>query len=443
MAMDVAVLGLGYVGTVTAACLAVKGHRVIGVDVDANKVNALAAGQPPVIEPRLDALAALAVQSDRLRATTVAADAVAGADITVVCVGTPSAIDGSTDLTQLSRAVGEVADALRGRTRPHTVVIRSTVPPGTISDVVAPLLTQRSGRTLGTDLHVASCPEFLREGSGVADFFDPPFLVVGGDEAAAAAVRELFHFLPCDKYTVPLGVAEGLKYSCNAFHALKVAFANELASLYRRLGVDARDVMELFVKDTVLNVSPAYLRPGFAFGGSCLPKDVRSLMYLARSTSTDLPVLDAVLASNDSLVRDVADRVVRRVEELGHNRRVALLGLSFKAATDDLRESPNVALAELLIGKGLELRIHDPVVNPRRLTGANLRQVEARLPHLHRVLYDSPAEAVDGCSVIIVSNADPAGLGAVAAADAGCVFDLNGRLGPRIEALPGYEGIGW
>ncbi|HEY2830797.1 MAG TPA: nucleotide sugar dehydrogenase [Sporichthyaceae bacterium] len=443
MAMNIAVLGLGYVGTVTAACLAVKGHRVIGVDVDAGKVNALADGRPPVIEPRLDAIVALAVESDRLRASTVAADAVADADITVVCVGTPSAIDGSTDLAQLSRAVGEVGEALRGRSRPHTVVIRSTVPPGTISDVVAPLLTQRSGRTLGADLHVASCPEFLREGSGVADFFDPPFLVVGGEEAAAAAVRELFHFLPCDTYHVPLGVAEGLKYSCNAFHALKVAFANELASLYRRLGVDARQVMELFVKDTVLNVSPAYLRPGFAFGGSCLPKDVRSLMYLARSTSTDLPVLDAVLASNDHLVRDLAERVVRRVEELGHNRRVALLGLSFKAATDDLRESPNVALAELLIGKGLELRIHDPVVNPRRLTGANLRQVEARLPHLHRVLYDSPAEAVDGCSVIIVSNADPAGLGAVAAAGAGCVFDLNGRLGPRIEALPGYEGIGW
>jgi GDP-mannose 6-dehydrogenase len=443
MAMNVAVLGLGYVGTVTAACLAVKGHRVIGVDVDAGKVSALANGRPPVIEPRLDAIVDLAVRSDRLSASTVAADAVTDADITVVCVGTPSAIDGSTDLGQLSRAIGEVGDALRGRTRPHTVVIRSTVPPGTISDVVAPLLTEHSGRTLGSDLHLASCPEFLREGSGVADFFDPPFLVIGGEEAGAAAVRELFHFLPCETYHVPLGVAEGLKYSCNAFHALKVAFANELASLYRRLGVDARQVMELFIKDTVLNVSPAYLRPGFAFGGSCLPKDVRSLMYLARNTSTDLPVLDAVLASNDHVVRDLADRVVRRVEELGHNRRVALLGLSFKAATDDLRESPNVALAELLIGKGLELRIHDPVVNPRRLTGANLRQVEARLPHLHRVLYDSPAEAVAGCSVIIVSNADPAGLGAVAAAGAGCVFDLNGRLGARIEELPGYEGIGW
>jgi GDP-mannose 6-dehydrogenase len=443
MAKTVAVLGLGYVGTVTAACLAVKGHQVIGVDVDAGKVEALAEGRPPVIEPRLDTIVALAVQSDRLTACTVVADAVAEADLTVVCVGTPSAIDGSTDLGQLRRAIGEVGDALRGRSRPHTVVIRSTVPPGTISEVVAPLLAQRSGRTLGGDLQVASCPEFLREGSGVADFFDPPFLVVGGEEAAAVAVRELFHFLRCETYSVPLGVAEGLKYSCNAFHALKVAFANEMASLYRRLGVDARQVMELFVKDTVLNVSPAYLRPGFAFGGSCLPKDVRSLMYLARSTSTDLPVLDAVLASNDHVVRDLADRVVRRVEELGENRRVGLLGLSFKAATDDLRESPNVALAELLIGKGLELRIHDPVVNPRRLTGANLRHVEARLPHLHRVLFDSAAEAVDGCSVIIVSNADPAGLGAVAAAGAGCVFDLNGRLGARIEELPGYEGIGW
>jgi GDP-mannose 6-dehydrogenase len=313
-----------------------------------------------------------------------------------------------------------------------------------VEGVVVPLLEQASGRKVGSDLHVAMCPEFLREGSSVEDFFAPPFLVIGGGAAAAAAVRELFGFLDCEVHVVPIPAAESIKYACNAFHALKVSFSNELSRLYRTLGVDARQVMEVFVQDRQLNISPAYLRPGFAFGGSCLPKDVRSLLHLGRMRSVDLPVLEATLHSNDLLVRDTAERVVRHIESSGGtNRRVALLGLAFKHQTDDLRESPNVTLAEMLIGKGLDVRIHDPVVNPAQLHGGNLRYVQSRLPHLHRVLFDSAEEALEGAAVAVVSTSDRSVLDAVVRAKPTVAIDLSGRLGSAVETLDGYEGVGW
>jgi GDP-mannose 6-dehydrogenase len=278
----------------------------------------------------------------------------------------------------------------------------------------------------------------------VTDFFGPPFLVIGGSEAAATAVRELFAFLDCSVHVVAIRSAESVKYACNAFHALKVSFANELSRLYRMLDVDSRQVMDVFVQDRQLNISPAYLRPGFAFGGSCLPKDLRSLLYLARMNCVDLPVLEGALASNEMLVRDVADRVLHAVDASGgDNRRVTLLGLSFKHNTDDLRESPNVALAEILIGKGLDVRIHDPVVNPAHLSGANLRYVQARLPHLQKVLHDDAADALHGAHVAVVSSGSPDVLDAVVAARPPVVLDLNGRLGAPLETLDGYEGVGW
>ncbi|WP_214401525.1 nucleotide sugar dehydrogenase [Pseudonocardia lacus] len=442
--MNVTLFGLGYVGSVTATCLAARGHRVVGVDTDAGKVATVNAGRPTVIEPGLEPLAAAAVSAGRLRATTSAADGLVESDLSLVCVGTPSAPNGSTDLTQVRRVAEEIGAALAGSTRPHTVVVRSTVPPGTVDDVVAPLLVAASDRELGRDLHVAMCPEFLREGSSVADFFDPPFLVVGGAAAATDAVRELFWFLHCGVHVVETRAAESVKYASNAFHALKVSFANELARLYRMLDVDARRVMEVFVEDRQLNISPAYLRPGFAFGGSCLPKDVRSLLHLARMNSVDLPILQGAMASNEIVVREVADRVLHAVDAAGDgDRRVALLGLSFKHLTDDLRESPNVALAEILIGKGVDVRIHDPVVNPAHLSGANLRYVQARLPHLQKVLHDDAADALDGVRVAVVSSADAAVVAAVIAAAPPIVLDLNGRLGDVLESLPGYAGVGW
>ncbi len=442
--MNVTLFGLGYVGTVTATCLAARGHRVVGVDTDSGKVAAVDSGRPPVIEPGLDELLARVVGSGALRATESVRDGLQSSDLSLVCVGTPSAANGSTDLVQVRRVVSEIGSVLAGSDRPHTLVIRSTVPPGTVDKVLVPLLEATSGRTVGTDLHVAMCPEFLREGSSVADFFGPPFLVIGGSAVAAAAVRELFAFLDCSVHVVATRSAESVKYASNAFHALKVSFANELARLYRMLDVDSRQVMDVFVQDRQLNISPAYLRPGFAFGGSCLPKDVRSLLYLARMNCVDLPVLDASLASNDMLVRDVAERILLAVDASGgRNRRVALLGLSFKHNTDDLRESPNVTLAEILIGKGLDVRIHDPVVNMAHLTGANLRYVQERLPHLQKVLHDDPAAALRGAHVAVVSSADRAVVDAVAAARPPVVLDLNGRLGAPLETLDGYEGVGW
>jgi len=442
--VNVALFGLGYVGSVTATCLAARGHRVVGVDTDPGKVAALNAGTPPVIEPGLDELVEQVVGSGALRATGSVGDGLQSSDLSLVCVGTPSAANGSTDLTQVSRVVSEIGSVLAGTERPHTVVIRSTVPPGTVEEVVVPLLEAASGRTVGTDLQVAMCPEFLRLGSSVTDFFGPPFLVIGGSAAAATAVRELFAFLGCSVHVVAIRSAESVKYACNAFHALKVSFANELSRLYRMLDVDSRQVMDVFVQDRQLNISPAYLRPGFAFGGSCLPKDLRSLLYLARMSSVDLPVLEAVLASNEMLVRDVAERVLLAVDASGgHNRRVALLGLSFKHNTDDLRESPNVTLAEILIGKNLDVRIHDSVVNPAHLSGANLRYVQARLPHLQKVLHDDAADALHGAHVAVVSSADRDVVDAVVAAKPPVVLDLNGRLGAPLETLDGYEGVGW
>ena len=437
--MKVAVVGLGYVGTVTAACLAANGHQVCGVDVDAAKVGEIRAGRSPVAEPGLDDLVGQVVAAGALRATTSCPDALDGAELSLVCVGTPSTARGGTDLAFIRRAVDDIAAALRaaGPAR-HTVVIRSTVPPGTVEDVVLPSLAAQLDGT-PTGYGAAMCPEFLREGSGIADFYNAPFMVIGtADPAVAETVTSLFSFTGSPVRVTATRVAESLKYACNAFHATKVSFTNELSRLLRLLSVDAREVMSLFCEDQVLNISPAYLRPGFAFGGSCLPKDLRSLMHLARVNGADLPLLAGTLATNDLVINDVLDRVVAHGE-----RTVALLGLSFKADTDDLRESPSVELAERLLGKGFTLRIYDPVVHPARLVGANRRVVESKLPHLGRLLAHAPAGALDGAGTAIVSCTEPAVVEALLAQPPRHLVDLSGRLGTGIEALPGYEGVGW
>jgi GDP-mannose 6-dehydrogenase len=436
--MKVAVVGLGYVGTVTAACLASRDHDVWGVDVDAAKVDDIRAGRSPVAEPGLDALVAQTVARGTLHATTSCADALDQADVSLVCVGTPSAARGGTDLTYIRRAVDDIVAAVRGVRPPvsrrHSVVIRSTVPPGTVEDVVIPALAG-GPVTIGA----AMCPEFLREGSGVADFFASPFLVVGtADAHVAETVTSLFGFLGQPARVVPIRTAEALKYACNAFHATKVSFVNELSRLLRPLGVDSREVMSLFCEDHVLNISPAYLRPGFAFGGSCLPKDVRSMLHLARANGVDLPLLAGTLATNEMVVGEVVDRVVAC-----DARAVALLGLSFKVNTDDLRESPNVEVAERLIGKGFDVRIYDPVVNPDRLIGANRRHVESKLPHLGRLLTHEPGAALRGAGAAIVSSNDRAVLDALLTTPPRHLIDLTGRLGREVESLPGYEGLGW
>jgi GDP-mannose 6-dehydrogenase len=435
------VFGLGYVGTVTAACVAANGHEVWGVDIDAAKAEEIRAGRSPVAEPGLAELVAQGVAAGTLHATTSCIEALDRADVSLVCVGTPTD-RGGTDLSYLRRAVDDIAAAMRFVNPPasgrHAVVVRSTVPPGTVDDVVIPALAAGPAGT-GVRFGAGMCPEFLREGSGVADFFATPFLVVGtADPRVGELVGEVFGFLGQPVKVVDVRIAEALKYACNAFHATKVSFANEVSRLFRQLGVDSREVMSLFCEDRTLNISASYLRPGFAFGGSCLPKDLRSLLHLARMNGADLPMLAGTLASNDLVISEVVDRIIA-----SGARTVALLGLSFKMNTDDLRESPNVELAERLLGKGLDVRIYDPVVNPARLIGANRRHVESRLPHLGRLLARQPGEVLAGAGIAVVSSTDSEVVQALLAAPPRRLIDLSGRLGTEVESLPGYEGIGW
>jgi len=283
------------------------------------------------------------------------------------------------------------------------------------------------------------CPEFLREGSGVADFFNPPFVVVGtADERVTKVLTDMFAFLDREITVVEVRSAEALKYACNAFHAVKVSFANELARIFRSFGVDSREVMQVFSQDTILNISPAYLRPGFAFGGSCLPKDLRALLDMARVNVVDVPLLAGTLRTNELVITDVVDRLIA-----SPFRTIAMLGLSFKMDTDDLRESPNVELAERLIGKGFDVRIYDPIVNPERLVGSNLRHIESRLPHLRRLLVGTPREALHGADAALVATSDSAVIDELQTSPPKRILDLHGRIGAEVETLPGYEGIGW
>ncbi len=438
--MKVAVFGLGYVGTVSAACLGANGHDVWGVDPDELKVAAVSSGTSPIVEPGLQPLVAQAVASEKLHASVRPEDALENADVSLLCVGTPSASSGETNLAYVYRVVEDLVELLAGpiSSRPfHTVVIRSTVPPGTVEDVNAVL--QASIRDGGPEIGVAMCPEFLREGTGVADFFAPPYTVIGAtDLRAIDAISRLFGFLESPIRVVHPRTAEALKYASNAYHATKISFANDMGRIFSRLGVDSREVMELFCQDTLLNVSPKYLRPGFAFGGSCLPKDLRSLLHLAHAESVDIPLLSGVLASNRLSIEEAVDRIVA-----GPGNRVAMLGLSFKPDSDDLRESPYVDLAETLLGKGYDVRIHDPVLNPTSLVGSNRQYVESKLPHLKRILTESPEEAIAGADIAIVSHSTRRVVEALLASPPLRVLDLDGRLGPELEALDCYEGFAW
>jgi GDP-mannose 6-dehydrogenase len=440
--MRIAVFGLGYVGTVTAAGLASRGHQVCGVDVDAVKVNLISCGQSPVVEPGINELITAAVEQGNLSATTDALMALDRADVSLLCVGTPSMHQGGTDLSYLRRALDDIRRALEVAAPPasgfHAVVVRSTVPPGTGDDLVRTTfagMAPDAGWAVGT----AMCPEFLREGSGVSDFFNPPFLVLGtADRRVSDLLTEMFSFLDREIRLVDVRSAEALKYACNAFHATKVSFGNEMARIFRVFGVDSREVMRVFSDDKVLNISPAYLMPGFAFGGSCLPKDLRALLDMARVNALDVPLLAGTLQSNELVIADVVDRIIA-----SPYRTIAMLGLSFKMNTDDLRESPNVELAERLIGKGFDVRIYDPIVNPERLMGSNLRYIESRLPHLRRLLYATPREALEGSEAALVATSDRSAIDELRAAPPSWILDLHGRLGAEVERLPGYEGIGW
>jgi len=398
--MRVVVVGLGYVGSVCSACLAERGHDVVGVDTSDFKVSCIRRGESPIVEKGLPDLIGRAVRDGRLKATTKIAEAMPGADIVLVCVGTPSAEDGSLDLTQVKRACAEVGTALRGTGRFVTVVMRSTMLPGSVLDELAPVLEQASGGRAGHEFGVAYNPEFLREGAAVEDFFSADYTVVGaGCERAGAALKQLYAGVGGELIVTRIRDAEMLKYVNNAFHALKVAFANEVGRWAKEEGVDSQEVMRLMRRDSKLNLSGAYLSPGFAFGGSCLPKDLRAATSRARRHDLELPVLSGILRSNEVHLAQGVHLI-----ETFRKRRLGFLGLSFKAGTDDLRESPILRVIGALVGKGYDVRLHDPSLDMDRLLGANRRFVEAELPYLFDRLLPEVDKVLAHAEVVIIGN---------------------------------------
>ena len=401
--MKVSVFGLGYVGSVSAAAFAEDGHEVVGVDVVADKVAAVNEGRSPIVEPGLAELLQRGVQSGRLRATTSTEDAVRSTDLSLICVGTPSRKNGSLDLTYLTRVCQEIGEVIRDKDDYHVVVVRSTVLPGTTHGTVIPTLEAASGKKYGDGFGVSVNPEFLREGTAIRDFAHPPLTLVGHNHAAdAAPTKALYQNIDAPLFGASIRVAEMIKYTSNAWHAVKVVFANEIGNLCKRLDVDSHEVMDIFCQDAKLNLSPYYLKPGFAFGGSCLPKDVRALQYRAKELDLDMPMLASVLISNHQQVQHAVDRIV----DTGR-KKIGLLGFSFKADTDDLRESPMVILAEALLGKGYELCIYDRNVSLARLVGANKLYINEQIPHLSSHLCESIDQVVEQSEVIVIGNAAP------------------------------------
>ncbi|GAB3707139.1 nucleotide sugar dehydrogenase [Amycolatopsis oliviviridis] len=438
--MKISVFGLGYVGCVSAACLAGQGHEVVGVDVNPVKIDLISGGKAPVVEERIGELTAEVVAQGKLRATTDVRQAIADSEVSLICVGTPSAPNGSLSTAFLERVAEEIGEALRDKTERHTVVFRSTMLPGTCLDLLVPILEKSSGRTAGVDFGVAVNPEFLREGSSVKDFFDPPKTVIGElDPASGDVVAALYEGLPGEVFRVAIPVAEMTKYADNSFHGLKIGFANELGAICRALGLDSHQVIDVFLADRKLNISPAYLRPGFAFGGSCLPKDLRGLVYAAHRADVAVPILSHVLPSNDEHLQRAFDLVANTGK-----RKIGLFGLSFKPGTDDLRESPLVELAERLLGKGYDLRIYDANVSLSRLMGANREYIEGRLPHLGQLLAGSIEEVVDHAEVCLVGTADPEVLAALPAGGGHTIIDLV-RVpdAARRRTEEGYVGLAW
>jgi GDP-mannose 6-dehydrogenase len=438
--MRIAIFGLGYVGCVSAACLASEGHQVIGVDVNPLKVGMINAGRSPIIEAQLDDLVGQAVAAGNLLATDTAAEAILGTDVSLICVGTPSNQNGSLDLHYLRNVARDIGRALAARSAYHVVAVRSTVLPGTIAGEVIPLLEEASGRRVGSSFGVCSNPEFLREGSAVADFRHPPVTLIGQwDERSGDRVAAIYQEIDAPVVLTDLPTAEMVKYVSNAFHALKITFANEIGNFCKKVGVDSHEVMRIFSMDTKLNISPAYLKPGFAFGGSCLPKDLRALLYRARQEDLDLPVLQAIPRSNELQARLGVEMVLRTGK-----KRVGILGLSFKAGTDDLRESPLVYLAETLLGKGYDLKIYDENVSLARLTGANKQYIEKVIPHISSLLCSSFDEVLATSEVLVVGNRPPAAANFLDGANSGhIVIDLI-RIKEELDGTDeNYQGIGW
>ncbi len=437
--MRIAVFGLGYVGVVSASCLADQGHQIIGVDISSAKVDAIKAGRSPIVEPEVEALLAESVRSGRLTATDDWRRAVNDTDMAWLCVSTPSLPNGNIDRRHLGTVGEEIGQALRDRSDRYTVVVRSTALPGTTRDALVPRIEQHSGRRLGDGWGVCYHPEFLREGTSVQDFSTPSKIVIGAsDPEAETLLASLYTGSPAPFVCCTIEVAEMVKYADNAWHALKVAFANEIGTVCKEVGLDGRRVMEIFCLDRKLNLSEKYLRPGFAFGGSCLPKDLRALAYEGRRLDLTLPLVEAVLPSNQRHL----ERALRLIADAG-SRNVGLLGLSFKPDTDDLRESPFVELAEQLIGKGFRLRVFDPHVNMAMVAGANRQYIDTRIPHIASLLVNGLDELLAESEVVVIGHLEPGQREAFRARlGRRTVVDLAGTLADtRPDGT--YRGICW
>jgi GDP-mannose 6-dehydrogenase len=430
---------LGYVGTVSAGCLANDGHEVVGVDPVQTKIDLINKGHSPIIEAEIAEIIASTVKSGKLRATDDPDQAIRETELSFVCVGTPSQANGNLDLRYIRRICEQIGEALKKKATHHTVVIRSTVLPGTMRTIVLPVLEEFSGAKAGSNFGVCHNPEFLREGSAVKDFNAPPKTVIGQlDRASGDKLAELYQRLDAPLIRTDLETAEMVKYVDNSWHALKIGFANEIGNLSKVLGIDAHEVMKIFCQDRKLNISPAYLVPGFAFGGSCLPKDLRALWYKAKTNDLELPILTSILPSNEMQV----SRGLQLIMEHGH-RRIGVLGFSFKAGTDDLRESPMVEVIERLLGKGYDLRIYDQNVNMASLVGANRDFILNRIPHISRLMVDSVDEVVDFGETIVIGNMDPDFRAVLdKLRDGQSIVDFVRITGRRSETGK-YDGICW
>ena len=440
MGLAISVFGLGYVGSVSAACFASLGHRVIGVDVNPAKVEMMESGRSPIVEAGMNELVAEGSRNCRLHATVDSTAGVMQSDVSFVCVGTPSLRNGKLDLSHIEKVAGEIGGALKQKKEHHTFVLRSTVLPGTTESLVLPILERESGRRAGFDFTVAYNPEFMREGSAVADFLQPPYTILGAQNPAhLASLREIYQQTPGRVFETSLAVAEMVKYFSNAFHAVKVTFANEVGTLCKHLKVDAQAVTEIFTSDERLNISRAYLSPGFAFGGSCLPKDVRALNYKAKELDLNLPMLESLLPSNIQHIERAVETVMR-----SKKRKIAQLGLSFKAGTDDLRESPQVQLVKRLLGEGYEVKVWDEDVSLGRLAGSNRQYIEEVIPHIGSLLTDNLEEVLQWGEVVIIGSksASREKLSWLRADQ--LVIDLvNLDKARRPGGLAAYEGICW
>jgi GDP-mannose 6-dehydrogenase len=438
--LKVTIFGLGYVGSVSAGCLANAGHEVIGVDPVRTKVDLINNGLSPIIEADISELISSTVKAGRLRATEDVLQATRETELSFVCVGTPSQSNGNLDLRYIKRVCEQIGQALKEKTEWHTVVIRSTILPGTMCQIVIPALEQSSGKTAGIDFGVCHNPEFLREGSAVKDFHCPPKTVIGElDKASGDILAQLYAGIPGPLIRTDLKTAEMVKYSDNSWHALKIGFANEIGNLCKSFDIDAHEVMKIFCQDQKLNISPAYLLPGFAFGGSCLPKDLRALAYRAKMHDLDLPILNSILQSNEMQVA----RGLKLIMDKGH-RRIGVLGFSFKAGTDDLRESPVIEVTERLLGKGYDLRIYDKNVNIASLVGANRDFILNRIPHISKLMVGGINDVLDHAQTVVIGNQDPEfGTVPERLRDDQVLVDFVRVSGGRRSEVGKYEGICW